>query len=80
MPTSTTAATMFGIAVNTAVSIEEAGSEIEAMPRICSAAIDTTIMISANTTEPRISGTFEAGRAGAWQVHRPRRSRADRRR
>ena len=59
MPTSTTAAMMFGIAVNTAVSIAAAGSEIEAMPRICSAAIDTTIMISANTTCARISGTFE---------------------
>src|SRR5699024_9801266 len=69
MPTSTAAATMFGIAVNTAVSIAEAGSEIEAMPRICSDAIDTTIMISAKTTEARISGTFEAGEvAGAAEV------------
>src|SRR5699024_7779148 len=57
IPTSTTAAMMFGIAVNTAVSICEAGSEIEAIPRICSAAIDTTIMISAYTTEASISRT-----------------------
>ena len=61
---------MFGIAVNTEVSIAEAGSEIDAMPRICSAAMDTTIMISAKTTDPRMSGTFDAGAVGrpccAW--------------